>query len=149
MVLAGALCLFGAACGGDEEGGSSSSGPGGHCTGMTSEGSCDGTPCGGDIVGKWDLVTFCGPPCVSSVYETVTYGEDGSYMGGGGTWEQKDASTIVVTVGNASSAHSYCVQGDMLWTRLGTNCGPDQSTILDIVRKRDCGATNGEGGSRL
>jgi len=123
-------------CGGSSGG---SSGSGATCSSSDPvQATCDGTACGGDIVGTWKLVTFCGPSCVVSVSDTITYGAGGEYSGGG-TWTYGPSNTVTTTVGNASSSAAYCVKGDLLWTQRSTNCGPGQGTILTIVRRRDCG----------
>jgi hypothetical protein len=90
-------------------------------------------------------VTFCAPSCVSSVADTITYGAGGDYSAGG-TWTYGASNTVTTTVGNASSSAAYCVQGDLLWTQRGTNCGPGQGTTLTVVRRRDCGGTTQDAG---
>jgi hypothetical protein len=134
-----AVLLCAAACGGDDTNDDESSGSSsGSCSDPIGDESCDGEPCGGDIVGKWDLVTFCAPACVSSVYETVSYGADGSYNNGQGTWEPKSDSSFQITVGNGSATHSFCQSGNRLWTQVYTNCGPDMSGPISITWRRSC-----------
>jgi hypothetical protein len=121
-----------AACGGG--------GGGGTCGDAIDE-SCGGAACGGDVVGTWRLVQFCGPSCVSSVYDTIELDADGTYRGGGyvGTWTISGGS-LVTTVAGSSSSAAFCVDGDRLWTERTTNCGTG-SGPLTIVRRRDCGGS--------
>ena len=114
-------------------------GGGGDTCGDSIDETCGGSACGGDVVGTWQLVTFCGPSCVTSVYDTVEYDADGTYRGGGyvGTWSTS-SGTLVTTVLGASSGAAYCVSGDRLWTERTTNCGSG-SGPLGIVRRRNCG----------
>ena len=138
-----AVCSFLlAACGSDDadDDGASS---GQECPDDPSGGSCDGSPCGGDIVGTWKLVTFCAPSCVSSVYETVTFGADGSYNDGQGTWEYKSDDTFEITVGAGSSVASFCASGGTLWTQHGTNCGAESGPV-SILRVRGSCSEEGE-----
>jgi hypothetical protein len=125
------------ACGGGS-GDPSTSGGGGACTGAVAAKACETTPCGGDIVGKWKLVTFCAPRCVSSLSESVSFGAAGDYNGGG-SWKYGSSTTVTTTVGNASSTASYCVQGDTLWINRGTNCGPTDPGSIRSQWQRDCG----------
>lgn len=134
-----------AGCGGDDTTDDSSGGSSVACSDPITDESCNGAPCGGDIVGTWKLVTFCAPSCVSSVYDTVTFGADGSYNNGQGTWEYVNADTFAITVSGATAQHAYCVEGNRIWTQHGTNCGPGMSGPVSIVRRRDCGGS-GAGG---
>ncbi len=122
------LALTAAGCGGD--GGES-------CVGGVDP-SCAGSACGGDVVGIWQLVSFCGPSCVTSVYETVEFDDDGTYRGGGytGTWEIANGNLVTTVLGNSGSA-SFCVEADRMWTQYYANCGTE-SGPLTIVRERDC-----------
>jgi hypothetical protein len=130
------------ACGGGGSsgggGGGDGGGGGGTCTGAPAAKSCESTPCGGDIVGTWKLVTFCAPSCVKSLSPSIDFGAGGDY--GGGTWKYGASSnTVTTTVGNASSTASYCVQGDTLWIDRGTNCGPSDPGSIRSQWQRDCG----------
>ena len=109
---------------------------------------CGGSACGGDIVGTWQLVTFCGPSCVSSVAETIVLEADGTYRVGGftGTWEI-DNNRLVTTVSGNSSAAAFCVDGDRLWTQRTTNCGTDSGPLTD-VRQRACASAGVDAGRR-
>ena len=127
--------VVGCSSGGD---GSSANG-GGACTGEGSS-NFSGTACGGDIVGTWKLVSFGGASCVVSVASSVGYDADGTYSLGG-TWKYGDNDTVITTVSGTSSTADYCVQGDYLWTRRGTNCGAGSSNVLTVIRKRDCGGS--------
>ena len=124
---------------GCSSGGSSGDSSGGACTGQGSA-NFDGTACGGDIVGTWKLVSFGGASCVVSVADTVGYSADGTYSLGG-TWAYGSNDTVTTTVSGASSTADYCVQGDYLWTKRGTNCGAGSSNVLTVIRKRDCGGS--------
>jgi len=129
-LLATALLLVAIAlavsCGGSgSSGGNGQGGGGGQCSGGPENPTCDFTECGGDVVGTWNLVDFCGPSCVVSVDSVKTYSSPADVNG------------------------VYCVQGDVMWIRLSTNCGPNQSTTLTVIRRRDCGAPTGGGGSAL
>src|SRR5688572_15443507 len=79
--------------------------------------SCEGSACGGDVVGTWGLVNFCGPSCVTSVYQTVEFDADGTYRGGGytGTWEIMNDDTLVTTVLGSAGSAAFCVEGDRMW----------------------------------
>lgn len=124
----------------DDGGASSAEGGGGTCTSGAPTKACDATPCGGDIVGTWKLVTFCGPKCVTSLAQTTTYGAGGVYNGSG-TWKYGPNNTVITTVGTASATGSYCVQGDTLWINRGTNCGPNDPGSIRSQWQRDCGGT--------
>lgn len=123
-----------AGCGGGGDGGD-------DCIGGVGP-SCEGSACGGDPVGTWRLVSFCGPSCVVSVYETVQFDDDGTYHGGGytGTWEIMDDNLVTTVLGNPGSA-AYCVEDDRMWVQYYTNCGAE-SGPLTIVRERDCGGAD-------
>jgi len=120
--------------------GCGSGGPG-QCTGDPVDPSCNDSPCGGDIVGRWTLVQMCAPPCVSSIWEEVSYDADGTFRGPGGgaagTWATSGTNVTRKTpVGSSGSA--YCVRGDRLWESWGTNCGATGSGPVTTVRRRDC-----------
>src|SRR5262245_43993015 len=83
--------------------GPSGAGPGPSCVDKPPGGSCDGSPCGGDVVGDWRLLTFCGPECVKTAYQIISFGEDGSYNGGQGTWKYEGEDTLSVTIGMGST----------------------------------------------
>jgi hypothetical protein len=120
---------------------SDAAGGGGTCSGAAVDKTCAGAPCGGDITGKWTEVGHCFPSCVSSVYTTTTYGADGSYNNGQGTYKVS-GTTLTTTVGTASNTFQYCVTGDRLWLQWGTNCGTSGGSTITVVRQRDCGGTS-------
>lgn len=112
----------------------------GDTDGTVPNGTCEDGACGGDPVGVWDLVMFCGPDYVTSVAQTLHFDADGTYSyqsayGGSysGTWSAA-GTTLTITVGDDSSHADYCVGGDLFWWSEGG---------LSIVRER--AGTGGDG----
>lgn len=144
------ICLLSMlpACGSDEDPADDDGASATGCSEDPGSAGCTFSPCGGDLVGTWSLITFCAPSCVSSVYDQVSFAEDGSYNGGQGTWESTGSDSFTITVGNATASYSYCVSGGLMWTQHGTNCGTESGPVTIVRQRGDCAGGDAGGGRR-